>query len=324
MRKYLLLAIGVGLALCSPRPAAAQEAKGSLTSLTVGPYHSNATGTLTGTYTASAMPLSQNYRNTGAGLVDSLAFTVQVLGNGYAQSLNAFFGRLKGLGGGGGEDTFPLGNVVLPGPGSYLVQTAAFAYDRKKMAWLSGPTRTYWLFPLPAKPTPPTPLPVNLVHFAGTAARDSVTLTWQTASEQGNLGFWVERSSDGRSFKSTTLIPGQGTTSLEHRYQVREATPAMPRIWYRLRQVDLDGSERYSPVVCVVLPQAALGVYPSPAHEQATVPAGAGQLASLYESTGRLSRQQLLDERGELDLRGLPPGTYNLVVGSQRVRLVNY
>lgn len=324
MRKHLLLAIGVGLALCSPRPAAAQEAKGSLTSLTVGPYKSDANGTLTGTYTPSGMPLSQNYRNTGAGLVDSLAFTVQVLGNGYAQSLSAFFGRMKGLGGGGGEDTYPLGNIVLPGPGSYLVQTAAFTYDRKKMAWLSGPTRTYWLFPLPAKPTPPTPLPVSLVRFVATAARDSVTLNWQTASEQGNYGFWLERSIDGRSFKPTIFTPGQGTTSLAHRYQVREATPALPRIWYRLRQVDQDGSERYSPVVYLVLPQAALGVYPSPAHEQATVPAGAGQLASLYDSLGHLSRQLLLDERGRLDLRGLPPGTYNLVVGSQRARLVNY
>jgi hypothetical protein len=324
MRKYLLLAIGVGLTLLSHLPAAAQQSKGTLGTLSVGSYHSDANGTITGTYSASAMPVTQNYRNTGAGLVDSLAFTAQVLGNGYAQSLNAFYGRLRGLGAGGGEDTYALGDIVLPGPGSYLVQTAAFTYDRKKKEWLSGPTRTYWLFPLPAKPNQPTPLPVNLVRFAATAGGDSVTLNWQTASEQNNLGFWVERSIDGRSFKSTTLVPGHGTTWLEHRYQVREATPALPRIWYRLRQVDLDGSERYSPVVCLMLPQAALGVYPSPAHEQATVSAGAGQLASLYDSTGRLSRQQLLDERGELDLRGLPSGTYNLVVGSQRARLVNY
>jgi hypothetical protein len=318
MRKLLLL--GVGLLLAAQAPAQ------SLGALSVGSYTSNANSLLTGPYAAGPMPVLQVYRNTTAVLQDSLAFTVQAFGPGYSQGLTQFYGRLKGVGPNGAQDTYALGDLDLPGPGSYLVQTSVFSYDRQAKKWNSGPTRTYWLFPvLPTPPPPPAPLPVELVSFTATMATDSVALRWQTASERNSAGFWVERSSDGVSFARRRYLASQGNSASPHSYQVRDAAPPA-RAYYRLRQVDVDGTELFSPVVSVAPLRLVVTAYPNPATEFTTVRGAAGSMARLYDGAGRLRREQLLDAEGRLDLRGLPLGSYLLVVGDggsvHRTRLV--
>lgn len=312
MRKLLLLSVGLLLAAQAPAQ--------SLGTLSVGPYVSNANGLLTGPYAAGVMPVLQVYRNTTNVLQDSLAFTVQAFGPGYAQGLTQFYGRLKGLGPNGAQDTYALGEIELPGPGSYLMQTAVFSYDRQAKRWNSGPTRTYWLFPVL-----PAPLPVELVGFTATMGADSVALRWQTASERNSAGFWVERSSDGVSFTRRRYLASQGNAASWHSYQVRDVAPPA-RAYYRLRQVDVDGTESFSPVVSVAPLRLVVTAYPNPATEFTTVLGAAGSTARLYDAAGRLRREQLLDAEGRLDLRGLPSGTYLLAVGDggsvHRTRLV--
>lgn len=314
MRKLLL--IGACLLLAAQAPAQ------SLGALSVGAYRSDANGVLTGPYAAGTMPVLQVYRNDSAGLQDSLAFTVQAFGPGYAQGLTQFYGRLKGLGPNGAQDTYALGEIEIPGPGSYLVQTAVYVYDRQAKDWHSGPTRTYWLFPLL-----PAPLPVELVGFTATSGADSVALRWQTASERACAGFWVERSSDGVSFARRRFVASQGNSAGRHSYQVQEPAP-LARAYYRLRQVDLDGTESFSPVVSVAPLRLVVTAYPNPAHEFTAVLGAAGSMARLFDMAGRLRREQLLDAEGRLDLRGLPVGSYLLVVGEQgnlhRTRLVTF
>lgn len=297
----------------------AQAKVGELGALSIGSYQADATGTLTGPYVVGApLAATQAYRNTSTQLQDSLAFTAQVFGPGYAQGLTQFFGRLRGLGPAGAQDSYALGNVVLPGPGNYLVQTAVYVYDRSLKDWLSGPTRTYTLVAV-------APLPVTLLGFTVTAGADSVTCAWQTATERGNVGFYLEASTDGQQFAVRRFVAGHGTTGTVHYYQAREAAPTA-RTYYRLRQIDQDGQQHYSPVVSVgpALVQRGAGVYPNPAHDQATVPGAAGSTARLYDSTGHLNRQQLLDASEVLDLRGLRPGIYLLEVGGRRARLASF
>ena len=312
---HLLRFLFLTLLLAAGRPASS-KGLGEFTSLTVGSYKSDANHVLTGPYQGVPMPFLQTYRNTSTAVQDSLAFTVQCFGPNYAQALQEFFGPLKGLSP-GGQDTYALGNIELPGPGSYLVQVAAFTYDRTTKDWVSGPVQVYWLFPTA------TPLPVELVSFTASYIAPTVSLSWQTASETNCLGFEVQRSDDGQTFAPLVRLVANGSTSAGQHYGANDRAP-FSRVYYRLRVINTDSTSQYSPVVSVAPPRPVATVYPNPARDQAHVPGAAGTQASLYDAMGRLNRHQLLDKTEVLDLRGLTPGTYLLIVGGKRTRLTTY
>jgi hypothetical protein len=321
--RFVLAAAALTLALTAPAYAQTQ-ATGTLGTLTASPFESNAQNLLTGPYQAEQeLPTRVAYTNNTVTPQDSLCFTAQVLGNGYAQGLEGFFGRPTALAP-GAQASYPLGDITLPGPGSYLVQVSAFIYDRPTQKWSSGPTKIYWLFPLKANP-----LPVGLVSFTAGAAVDSVTLSWETATETNCKGFEVQRSINGTSWSVRGFVAGHGTTLATQRYRYTEGQLPL-RTYYRLRQVDLDGQEHFSPVVALSpTPVAATvaQVYPNPAAGQAQLSAGfAGAPVRFYDEAGRQRRQQTLDATNTLDLHGLPGGTYYLMIGegprATRTRLV--
>ena len=98
------------------------------------------------------------------------------------------------------------------------------------------------------------PLPVELSAFSASAAGEAVQLSWTTASETGNAGFAVERSTDGALFTAVGFEPGGGTTTKARRYRfVDDNLPFTDVAYYRLKQVDLDGAFEYSDVVTVAL-----------------------------------------------------------------------
>ena len=320
---YLVLTLAGLLSLVSFFSSSAlAQPVGSLGTLHVGSYQSSATGTLTGLYVpGAALPTIIAYYNDTPDGQDSLVFTAQVLGNGYVQGLEHFAGRPEAVAAFASR-SYPLGVIPLPGPGSYLVQVAAFTFDRQTQKWTNGPVRVYWLFPLA------NPLPVELVSFAAAAAKDSVTVGWETASEVSCDYFELQRSTNGTTWYPRTRPAGHGTTASTHRYRYTEAQ-LLVRVYYRLRQVDSGGAERFSPVVVLApkpLAVAIAPVYPNPAHEQAQLTAPSGVLVRFYDSAGRQRRQQTLDDTGTLDLRGLPAGSYHLVVGDgphpTRTRLI--
>lgn len=101
----------------------------------------------------------------------------------------------------------------------------------------------------------PTPLPVTLSSWAATTAPNrSVQLSWATASEQHNDHFEVQRSPDGRIFTAVGQVAGHQTTMQASTYAFVDAAPGPEATYYyRLRQVDLDGTSTFSPVRLVNL-----------------------------------------------------------------------
>jgi hypothetical protein len=115
------------------------------------------------------------------------------------------------------------------------------------------------------------PLPVTLVSFSATRAGDNAKLVWATASEKNNRGFEVQVSGDGKTFRTLGFVASQSSnssTKLDYAYTDTEAGKAGMR-YYRLRQVDLDGTDSYSPVRAVSFDGGALAtelsIYPNPA-----------------------------------------------------------
>lgn len=89
------------------------------------------------------------------------------------------------------------------------------------------------------------PLPVELVSFTAEALGADALLKWATASEKNNDRFEVEASADGRSFRRIGQVPGHGSSTQPHTYQLTDAAIARygaSVVYYRLRQVDADGT----------------------------------------------------------------------------------
>jgi len=107
-------------------------------------------------------------------------------------------------------------------------------------------------------------IPVEMATFTASASGESVTLNWDTVSETNNAGFDIERSTDGETFATVASRPGAGTTTEVQTYRfVDRDLPFAPELFYRLRQVDVDGSETLSDVVSVQLTPTRLELLPS-------------------------------------------------------------
>jgi hypothetical protein len=95
-------------------------------------------------------------------------------------------------------------------------------------------------------------LPVNLTGFSGRHTANGNILSWTTAQENGNKGFEVERSVNGREFYSITFIKSQsaeGNSYEKLSYNYTDREPAGNKSYYRLRQVDINGTSKYSSIL---------------------------------------------------------------------------
>ena len=109
------------------------------------------------------------------------------------------------------------------------------------------------------------PLPVELLSFEAKPNNNSVDVSWQTASEKNCDYFSVERSADGTSFAEVAQVKGAGNSSVLHSYASSDQDPFNGHSYYRLKQVDFNGSFFYSDIVQVEFNagENVLNVYPS-------------------------------------------------------------
>lgn len=99
-----------------------------------------------------------------------------------------------------------------------------------------------------------SPLPIQLASFtASPASGSSVTLNWKTASEVKNYGFEVQRSAVARTgFSSISpLISGHGTSVTGFNYSFTDKAPSAGEQYYRLKQIDLNGTIHYTDAVTI-------------------------------------------------------------------------
>ena len=179
------------------------------------------------------------------------------------------------------------------------------------------------------------PLPVELVAFAGKARPDGgVQLSWTTAQEKSSAYFEVQRSYDGRAFEALGRVTAAGTSTQRLDYGYTDQRPISKATYYRLRQVDLDGTPHYSPMAVVSPANAVAGLLlwpnPSEAGETATLRlSGVAEAAQVVRVSLRSATAQLVLQREAaaastveitLPLQGLAPGLYLLdaVAGSHR------
>ena len=130
-----------------------------------------------------------------------------------------------------------------------------------------------------------TPLPVELISFEAKALEMQNILSWKTASEINNDRFVIERSGDGILFSEIGSEKGVGNSTTVHEYLFRDFEVSKGITYYRLKQVDFDGTSAYSSTVAVKRNHPGkLNIYPNPVTDvlHVSLP-GAGNESSLLE-----------------------------------------
>ena len=114
-------------------------------------------------------------------------------------------------------------------------------------------------------------LPVTLSSFSGTAS-EQVQLEWVTSAELNNERFIVETSTEGEVFNRIGEIAGAGTSTEAHTYQFTHQTPIAGANYYRLKQVDFDGTFAYSKVIAInAVGNDKIFVFPNPVKDQLNI-----------------------------------------------------
>lgn len=134
-------------------------------------------------------------------------------------------------------------------------------------------------------------LPVELAYFKATAtARQQVALEWATASEQRSAYFLIQRSRDLQTFEDVAKVTAAGDSKAWRTYSSIDDAPLKGTSYYRLKQVDTDGTEHlYRPVPVTIEGGVAIDVFPNPAEGReffVQVPQSEDLRVELFSVTG--------------------------------------
>jgi len=89
-------------------------------------------------------------------------------------------------------------------------------------------------------------VPVELTSFTASVTETEIILNWITATELNNQGFEIERSYDNNNFEKISFVPGFGTTTETKNYSYTIEKPIAGIQYYRLKQIDFDGTFEHS------------------------------------------------------------------------------
>lgn len=95
-----------------------------------------------------------------------------------------------------------------------------------------------------------TPLPVTLSNFNATRNEKNILLSWATASEKNASHFEIERSADASQFTTVGRVSARNTITGAS-YSYTDNSAAAGTVYYRLKNVDRDGTYEYSKIVTV-------------------------------------------------------------------------
>jgi hypothetical protein len=115
-------------------------------------------------------------------------------------------------------------------------------------------------------------LAVRLTGFTVNREDKKIRLEWVTNSEANNDRFEIQRSSDGKTWKTIAGIAGHGSNTLSSTYKVYDESPLSGMNYYMIKQYNSDGHFYFSQVKFLKMPESKsiLSVYPNPAHSAIT------------------------------------------------------
>lgn len=171
-----------------------------------------------------------------------------------------------------------------------------------------------------AVPNTCQPLPVEFKSFTAVRNRSNVMLRWETASEQNNSGFAIERNVNGN-WEQIGWVPTQAQNGYSESvlvYSYNDLNNIKGISQYRIRQVDFDAKSKLSETRAV-RGDGQIGktiVYPNPSNngkinvvfEDASVT----REVSVSDMSGRVIRQMKGITNNNITIENLNPGMYTI------------
>ena len=173
-------------------------------------------------------------------------------------------------------------------------------------------------------------LPIELSKFEAKCHNDKVYIIWTTSSEKDNEAFIIERSSNAVDFIEIARIGGYGNSIETINYQYTDKNPNTGDNYYRLVQIDTDGTRTQSEIIVAKCHDSKLDdmqveAYPNPFNDKLTI--------SLYNFDGQNTTIEIFDMLGKIvksisvlnpsnyheitiSIDGLPQAAYNLRVSA--------
>lgn len=160
-------------------------------------------------------------------------------------------------------------------------------------------------------------LPVELLSFTGSKVAEGVKLSWSTASQKNFDYFSIERSGNGINFVAIGKISGDAFSMARKDYVFYDAEGDVRKAYYRLKNVDRDGTFEYSRIVRVEeYSNLQVVIFPNPTitngmlNINLTGGDSSGQLF-VFDYLGRMIKHSnLFAQNNSIELEGVPPGLY--------------
>jgi hypothetical protein len=169
-------------------------------------------------------------------------------------------------------------------------------------------------------------LPVELTFFTASITGSAVALKWHTATEVNNYGFEIER----RAWKSEQqtvngwqkigFVQGAGTSNAPKEYSYSDATASSGSYAYRLKQINVDGSFKYSQSIEVTAKapeQYTLGHnFPNPFNPSTTIKYGLPSRSTVQLVVYNVLGQVIADLVNTEQQAGIQSVVWNATVSS--------
>ena len=162
-------------------------------------------------------------------------------------------------------------------------------------------------------------LPVSLLSFNGNRNGSTVTLQWTTTFESDNAGFEIQRLVNGE-YKTVGYVNSKGdngSSDLQLKYQFSEIYNSNAVSWYRLVQVNKDGTKKVLPSLAIrgLEDLKKMLIYPNPG-SVVNVLFGSSSIrdVSISDLSGKLIKRWNNYGDDNITITGLQTGMYMLRV----------
>jgi hypothetical protein len=169
-------------------------------------------------------------------------------------------------------------------------------------------------------------LPVELISFTGNCADGVIDVTWTTESEFNSAYFDLEKSRDGVTWEviNTQDAAGESTETLVYNY--RDVNANSGNNYYRLTQVDIDGTQKTYDVINVNCSETSKGyfsIFPNPSSGSFQVILNnedivGSAVMNMTDTKGNVVMKKAIDVKSGINMyvvnEALAPGIYYISV----------
>lgn len=158
-------------------------------------------------------------------------------------------------------------------------------------------------------------LPVNWSrNIEAKQVNESIFINWSVAQQINNEKFVIEYSRDSKNFVKIGKEMGEVNFSEEKDYHYIDHSPTLGSNYYRVKQVDLDGTYEYSNIAYVdyqPTDQSQISIYPNPVYNNLSITSSYKSNVIIYNHFGSIVKQiELKEGNNVVDMSGFIEGFY--------------